>query len=235
MKIQLTFFATFLIIMTSVYGQPLKDTIVDFDGNVYHTVKIGSQVWMVENLKATHYRNGDLIPEVTSDTDWYELTSGAYCNYSNDTSYAEIYGRLYNRYAVVDSRYLCPLGWHVASVFEWRTLIRFIDYENFVGGNPRETDTIYWEYPTSYAKSESGFKALLTGCRGSNKTFQDMGNIGYWWSSSEYSGSDYYSTGLGDAWQISKTEDNFETYGYYDDRGFSVRCIKDSIEKEKEK
>lgn len=233
MKIQLTLFTILLSIMISAYGQPLKDTVVDFDGNVYHTVKIGSQVWMVENLKVTHYRNGDLIPEVTSDTGWYQLTSGAYCNYDNDTSYAEKYGRLYNRYAVVDSRYLCPLGWHVASVLEWRSLKGFIDFENSVGSDPTETDTIYWEYPTSFAKSKSGFKALLAGCRGTNKVFQDLGNIGYFWSSSAYSGYDFYGVGYGDAWQISKTKDNFETYPYYDNKGFSVRCIKDSIEKEK--
>ncbi len=86
---------------------------MDVDGNVYKTVKIGNQWWMAENLKISHYRNGDEIPNVTDDEEWFNLTSGAYCNYKNDTANVALYGKLYNWYSVVDNRILAPEGWHV--------------------------------------------------------------------------------------------------------------------------
>ncbi len=71
-------------------------TATDLDGNVYKTVKIGDQWWMAENLKVIHYNNGDSIPNVTDNSEWRILTSGAYCNYDNDSSHVATYGRLYN-------------------------------------------------------------------------------------------------------------------------------------------
>ena len=77
----------------------------DIDGNVYKTVKIGNQVWMAENLKVMHYRNGEAIPNVTDADEWYNLTTGAYCEYDNSLDNVTTYGRLYNWYAVDDSRW----------------------------------------------------------------------------------------------------------------------------------
>ncbi|MFA6128513.1 MAG: FISUMP domain-containing protein [Bacteroidales bacterium] len=93
MKNQIILFTIFFMITATTYGQRLKGTVVDIvDGNVYHTVKIGTQVWMVENLKVTHYSNGDAIPNVLDSIKWSKLTSGAYCNYKNDTNIAITYG-----------------------------------------------------------------------------------------------------------------------------------------------
>ncbi len=89
-----------------------KDTVTDIDGNVYKTVKIGNQVWMAENLKVIHYRNGDEIPHHADDGDWNSST-GAWCSYDNEKGNVEIYGRLYNWFAQNDSRGLAPEGWHV--------------------------------------------------------------------------------------------------------------------------
>ena len=94
----------------------------DIDGNVYDTVKIGTQIWMVQNLKTTRYRNGDSIPNVTDAAIWANLTSGGYSNYSNELYYGTKYGRLYNWYAVSDSRNLAPAGWHVATSADWTAL-----------------------------------------------------------------------------------------------------------------
>lgn len=88
-------------------------TVTDIDGNVYHTVSIGSQVWMAENLKVVRYRNGDAIPYVFNDVLWTGLSTGAYSNYNNDVSMANVYGRLYNFYTVTDPRKISPAGWHV--------------------------------------------------------------------------------------------------------------------------
>ncbi|HDS00616.1 MAG TPA: hypothetical protein ENO07_01230, partial [candidate division Zixibacteria bacterium] len=86
-------------------GQKLEaGKVTDIDGNTYLTIKIGDQWWMAENLKVTHYRNGEPIVHVTADSAWRRLSSGAYCSYGNDEDRADVYGRLYNYYAVADGR-----------------------------------------------------------------------------------------------------------------------------------
>jgi uncharacterized protein (TIGR02145 family) len=108
-------------------------SITDQDGNVYKTVNIGNQTWIAENLKTTKYRNGELIPNVTDNTLWKNLVTGAYSNYDNDNKKENIYGRLYNWYAVNDTRNLAPLGWHVPSDTEWTTLYSFLGGEDVAG------------------------------------------------------------------------------------------------------
>jgi hypothetical protein len=85
-------------------------TVTDIDGNIYHTVKIGAQVWMAENLKVTHYRNGDQIITIEDGVIWDYLNHGAYCIYDHAPSNAAIYGNLYNWHAVNDPRKLAPEG-----------------------------------------------------------------------------------------------------------------------------
>ena len=87
-------------------------SITDKDGNVYTSVTIGTQVWMVENLKTTKYNDGTPIPNVTDNTEWSNLTTPAYCWYDNDITKKNPYGALYNGYAVRTGK-LCPTGWHV--------------------------------------------------------------------------------------------------------------------------
>jgi uncharacterized protein (TIGR02145 family) len=100
--------------------------VTDYDGNVYQIVLIGGQCWMMENLKVTHYRNGDPIPHVPNIGEWYGLSSGAYCDYNNDPGNVETYGRLYNWYAVDDSRNIAPEGWHVPTDDEWKQLEMYL-------------------------------------------------------------------------------------------------------------
>ena len=208
-------------------------TVTDIDGNVYQTVTIGDQVWMAENLKVTHYRNGDPIPNVTDSTEWVGLSTGAYCNYNNDDAYVGTYGRLYNWYAVGDSRNIAPAGWHVPSDEEWKQLEMYLgmsqteadergDRGTDEGGKMKESGTSHWNSPNTGATNESGFSALPGGRRvcGSDGCFGSMGNHGYFWSSTEY-----YSS----AWERS-----LHYYGawvsrgsFYKRSGFSVRCVKD--------
>ena len=158
------------------------ETVTDIDDNVYNTVTIGSQVWMVENLKTTHYRNGDDIPNITDDAEWKNLTTGAYCNYHNLPGNADIYGRLYNWYAVNDPRGLAPEGWHIPSDEEWKFLIDWIDHR---GGKLKEAGLAHWYAPNRYATNETGFNAIPGGLRGREGTFKLIGGDSYWWSSSE--------------------------------------------------
>jgi uncharacterized protein (TIGR02145 family) len=139
------------------------NTVTDIDGNIYHTVTIGTQVWMVENLKTTKYRNGDPIPNVTGNA-WAALTTGAYCWYNNDAAtYKATYGALYNWYAVADSRNIAPTGWHVPTDAEWTTLTTFLGGESVAGGKLKETGTNHWTSPNTGATNETGFTALPGG------------------------------------------------------------------------
>ncbi len=196
-------------------------TVTDIDGNVYHTVTIGTQCWMLENLKVTHYRNGDSIPNVIDATAWSGLSTGAYCNYNNDSNNATTYGRLYNWYALDDSRKIAPAGWHLPSDAEWTQLTDYLGGESVAGGKLKEIGTIHWNSPNIGATNETGFTALPGGDRHYSGQFRYMKNYGYWWSSSESDTSN----------SLSRTLNfSFETIGRYSYPkvcGFSVRCIKD--------
>src|ERR1035437_7744121 len=98
----------------------------DIDGNQYHSVRIGTQTWMVENLKTTKYRSGESINHVTSAYDWSSAMYGAWSDYNNDSAYDLIYGKLYNWFAIADSRNIAPEGWHVATNSEWTTLQNYL-------------------------------------------------------------------------------------------------------------
>jgi uncharacterized protein (TIGR02145 family) len=116
----------------------VSNTVIDIDGNTYQAIKIGDQWWMAENLKVTHYRNGDPIPNVTDSTEWSNLATEAYCVYENDESIAETYGYLYNWYVVNDSRNIAPEGWHVPTDEEWKEL------EMFLGMSQSEANGTGW-------------------------------------------------------------------------------------------
>ncbi|OFX28242.1 MAG: hypothetical protein A2X08_14405 [Bacteroidetes bacterium GWA2_32_17] len=200
---------------------PVNNTITDIDGNVYHYVTIGTQVWLVEDLKVTHYRNGDSIPNITDETQWTNLTSGAYCNYDNNVLNSTTYGKLYNWYVINDSRNICPTGWHVPTDAEWTTLVTFLGGEGITGGKLKETGTIHWLSPNTGATNETGFTALPAGTRNSSGSYSNTFNHGYWWTSSEQDASN--------AWDRNVNYNHVDIYRNYDPKttGFSIRCIKD--------
>jgi uncharacterized protein (TIGR02145 family) len=197
--------------------------VTDIDGNVYHAVTIGTQVWMLENLKVTHYRNGDAIPNVTDNGAWYSLTTGAYCNYYDDEGYVATYGRLYNWYATVDSRNIAPAGWHVPTDAEWQILVDYLGGDAVAGGKMKETGTTHWNSPNTGATNESGFAALPGGSRSNDGTYGYLNNYASLWSSTEQSSTN--------AWDRTLSFNNTEVgrnYLYrYKQNGFSVRCVKD--------
>ena len=195
-------------------------TVTDIDGNVYQTVSIGTQCWMKENLKVSKYRNGDPIPTNLTDAAWSAATTGAYAIYNNDAANNTTYGKLYNWYAVADSRNLCPTGWHVPSDGEWTTLENYLGGSSVAGGKLKSTSTL-WNAPNSNATNESGFSGLPGGYRYYNGSYYDIGDYGGWWSATEYSSPNawgrYLFYNLG-----------YSARNYYDKQGgFSVRCLRD--------
>ena len=200
-------------------GQGGGGHMIDVDGNAYPTVKIGDQDWMAENLKVTHYRNGDPIPNVTVGADWVALTTGARCYYDNDSATNNpVYGSIYNWYAVGDSRNLCPAGWHVPTDGEWITLTTYLGGENVAGTKMKAFRL--WN-PVYIATNTSGFSGLPGGDRHMlHGDFETIGHYGYWWSSQEV-GSYAYCRQL-----LCNYAGTFRM-GLTKSSGFSVRCMRD--------
>lgn len=136
--------------------------ILDYDGNKYKTIEIGSQTWMAENLRTTKYKDGTIIPNVTNLSEWSLLTDGAYCWYNNDTYFKDIYGLMYNGYAALSGN-VCPTGWHVPELSEYITLVDYLGGKEIAGGKLKETGTTHWLPQNDGATNESGFTALPGG------------------------------------------------------------------------
>ena len=128
-------------------ANPTSGTFTDIDGNTYHYVTIGTQVWMVENLKTTKYRNGESISNVTANASWNNATSGAFCYYNNDPINKDVYGLLYNWHAVSDFRNIAPTGWHIPNDAEFNTLRTYVGGEGAAGAKLKETGFTHWNSP----------------------------------------------------------------------------------------
>jgi uncharacterized protein (TIGR02145 family) len=198
--------------------RPLTGTVNDIDGNTYNYVTIGTQTWMVENLKTTKYRNGDAIANVIDGATWGGLSSGAYCWYNG---YGATYGALYNWYAVADSRNIAPTGWHVPTDAEWYTLTDYLGGLNAAGVKLKEAGTVHWRTPNTGASNSSGFTALPGGYRDDNGIFGYIGGYGYLWSSTEYSTLQAWTMYTG--YDLSNAGIGYGRKVY----GYSVRCLRD--------
>jgi uncharacterized protein (TIGR02145 family) len=192
---------------------------IDYDGNAYPTFSIGTQTWMAESLRVTHYRNGEAIPNVTDNMAWNALSTGAYCWYNNEHSANSKYGALYNWYTVNDSRGICPQGWHVPSYGEWTTLTTYLG-DIWVAGGRMKSISALWASPNADATNNSGFSGLPGGSRNLDG-FNYLGVRGCFWSSSEYD--------PGIAWNIILIFDDSIIYRYFynEQYGYSIRCLRD--------
>lgn len=197
-------------------------SVTDIDGNVYNAVKIGSQIWMIENLKVTKFNDGNPIPYGTDVTVWSvqtNLSTFAYCWCDDDIANKDTYGALYNWYCVNTNK-LCPEGWHVPDDNAWTSLINYLGGDSIAGGKLKESGISHWSSPNTAATNKSGFSALPGGYR-NGPTFYDLHLYGGWWTSTEDIGNF--------AWQRA-------VYFYYPSvergkamkiAGSSVRCLKD--------
>jgi uncharacterized protein (TIGR02145 family) len=198
-------------------------TFNDIDGNMYKALFIGTQIWMNENLNTSRYNDGTSIPNITVNATWGKLTTDAFCNYDNNPSNSDIYGKLYNWFAVNTGK-LCPAGWHVPSDEEWTILVNYLGGQDAAGGKLKEAGIMHWQSPNTGATNESGFTALPGGYRFYDTgSFVYLGSYGLWWSSTE---SEYSSTGA----RLRSLYYNLSSCGRdhnYKTLGMSVRCIKD--------
>jgi len=215
-------------------------TVTDIDGNSYNVVTIGTQVWMKENLKTTKYNDGTVIPNITDNTAWEALTTGAYSDYDNTPSNSTTYGRLYNWYAVDNNastkvasnggKNVCPTGWHVPNNAEWTALTDYLVNNGFgyegsgydIGKSMAATSG--WTSDPSAgnvgndqaSNNSSGFTALPSGYRYGHGPFDYLGTIVYWWSCSE----DMAALGI---YNNSSTAEFLNILLRY---GFSIRCLR---------
>ena len=222
---------------------------VSYQGYDYATVLIGEQCWFAENLRTQMYSNGDSIPSGLSDALWSTTTSGATTIYGEGISECssaspdgiacdEIwslnqYGRLYNWYAIDDSRALCPNGWHVPDFDEWDSLVYHLS-----GQFLNNTNSLYDPYlsapaavflKTTYGWSnggngtnESGFSALPGGDRADSGEFIQEGSGGYWWTSTMSSDNPWWMC------LDASTESLISGHDVGVRYATSVRCIKDT-------
>ena len=230
---------------TGAQNGDISGTVTDADGNVYQTVKIGNQVWTVENLRTTKYDDGSAIPLVTDSAAWAALTTPGYCYYNNTTNADNIkkFGALYNWFAV-DTKKLAPKGWHVPTDAEWITLENYLIANGYNWDGTTTDNKIAksmaaktdWEIIRSTTpggidndlskNNRSGFSAIPGGLRasvGSVSSFGNIGRDGWWWSATETDASRTYSRslngGLGTLFRFSR--------GNPKSSGFSVRLLRD--------
>ncbi len=238
-------FTTFsvLIVMLLSCGNPSNtdddhDSVIDADGNVYKTIKIGNQWWMAENLRTTKYNDGSAIPNIADSVVWINDTLGAYCYYNNTTDADSIkkFGALYNWYAV-DTKKLAPIGWHVPDTSEWTELENYLivngyNWDGTTSGNKigksmaAKTDWITSNEEGNVGNNlstnnSSGFSALPGGFRYRYTNFYNQGFHGYWWSTTEFNDSEVYNRFLRYDYEPLLNSFSLKLCG------FSVRLVKD--------
>ncbi len=209
-----------------------NDIVADADKNEYFTIVAGRQEWMSRNLITGRYANGDIIPNTKDHDIWSSLISGSWAWYNNDEKIHADYGKLYNWYAVVDERGLCPDGWRVPGENDWQELEEFLGISpetlslvglrgKYAGGKLKKTGTSHWLDPNAIATNEIGFSILPGGYRSSSGLFLLMGRNSNTWTSTSHDD--------GTAWFRNLFYNNAGIYRhvYSKNNGLSVRCIKD--------
>ena len=194
-------------------------------------VTIGTQIWQSINLTVSTYSDGTLIPQVSDPTQWANLTTGAWCYYNNDPANGNVYGKLYNWYAVAGiydaasladptlRKNLAPIGYHIPTYSEWITLKNYIGGDGS-GGELKETGTSHWTAPNTNATNSSGFTALPGGARSSDDgSFNSITVLGNWWCLSDNDSLEAYCYSLVNFNGLALTNSTYKS------TGFSVRCI----------
>ena len=200
-----------------------SDEVKDADGYTYKTVTIGTQEWMVENLRTTKYSDGTVIPNVTDDTEWENDTTGAWCNYKNDNQYDTIYGKLYNFYAVETGK-LCPTGWHVPTFYEWNALKTYLMEKGHREGTVLKS-TLGWNDhigKSGNGTDNYGWSGLPGGRRNYSGSFSAIGEIGYWWSSTAA-----IDLNMAEITSITNSRGGLNCHLDFNRLGASVRCLRD--------
>jgi uncharacterized protein (TIGR02145 family) len=205
----------------------------DIDGNVYHTVVIGKQVWLQENLRTKKYRNGKSIAKNITKAQWSTDKSGACAVYDNDSIKENAFGLLYNWYAIANPAGLCPVGWHVPKDSEWNTMVKYLDdyadttelkrvQSEIAGGELKEIGYAHWTTPNTGATGTSNFLGYAGGNKSTDGKCNDVGAYGYWWTATASSAAEAYGR------LLSYFNGNIDRFKTSKNLGFSVRCVKNS-------
>lgn len=203
---------------TTIGSCEMGDSFVDpRDGETYKIVKIGSQCWFAQNLRF----KGN-VPEVSEEAKWVDLWNqsepSARCYYQNNNQLHNSYGIMYNWHAVKNEN-LCPLGWRIPSYSDWTVLINNLGGHKFAGGKLK--GVMGWLPPNTGVTNESGFSGEPGGLRYSAGHFDNINEVGYWWSSTE--SSPEYAKGF----HLYYDSENVGENGYKKLSARSCRCIKE--------
>lgn len=217
------------------------DFVQDIDGNYYKIIQIGEQWWFTQNLKVTSYINGDQIPEVLDPEAWHSLKDGARSKYPTSDSTNIEDGLLYNWFAVVDSRGICPTDWRVPTDDDWTDLERFLGMseeevvrtagrgsDENIGGMLKDTSVSSWSYPNIGATNSSGFSATASGMRLYSGKYNGKGRSGFWWSSTLRNTANLTPNRV---WMrfLSHHAGYISRVSTFKQNGLSIRCMRDNI------
>jgi|LauGreDrversion2_2_1035103.scaffolds.fasta_scaffold37621_1 uncharacterized protein (TIGR02145 family) len=237
LKLTLFIFLLFLVFATCKKDKGMP-TVTDVDGNVYHTVKIGTQTWMVENLKTTHYKDNTPVTLITDNNLWKNAIAPGYCWYDNDIANKTLYGALYNGYAAHLNK-IAPVGWHVPSKEEFQVLEDYLIASGYNFDHTKTGDKIaksiasnfgwlnYSSVPgcPGYEQQENGKTGLKIppgGWRsGGLGDFGEFSIVGYLWTSSTSQATSYFRS------VVRENPSFFEQNTTEKNQGYSIRCIKD--------
>jgi uncharacterized protein (TIGR02145 family) len=208
------------------------NSVTDIDNNSYGTLKIGTQIWMKENLKVTHYQNGDPIPNLTflNDYEWLNTNSGAFSSYEDNPDNPGKYGYLYNGYAITNSKNICPAGWHIPAKQEWEKLVDYLG-GSYTAGNLLKSQTD-WTSLNEKTNDMSGFSSLPGGSRlqplpeSTHTIFYGIKTNSYYWTKDEFN-STYPQDSMWYIKMMNSTEWALLDYNITKKCGLSARCIKD--------
>lgn len=208
------------LIITPQNTNTTPTTVTDIEGNVYNITKIGNQVWMAENLKVTKYTNGDRIENIIDPQSWSKLQSGAYCYYDNNKENYQVYGSLYNWYALIDSRGICPYGWHVPDTSEFNILSSYLSSQSLKSGALKAL--VLWNTPNDNGANYQKFSALPGGKRWYNSgQFEFIKTGAYFWTSSSKDLQKAYYFAFSFDYPLARVSP------FIRNDGFSCRCVKD--------
>lgn len=206
---------------TLTYG-----SISDFNGNDYKTITIGTQNWMAQNLRTSHFSNGDPIPAMQSNSDWANASTPGFSSLYNDVTYDSLCGKMYNFYTVSDIRNVCPTNWHVPTDAEWQILIDYLGGTQFAGAFLKSEGDQYWTpiqfNPFAPGNNSTGFSALPAGTRDGMGFFLNNGSLATFWSSTDLGGGEAFATYMDSVSDFSEYQG---LSGYTN--GYSIRCVED--------
>lgn len=209
------------LFIATLFACGKNDTFTDIDGNEYHSIRIGNQIWMAENLRTTRFNNGDLIAVAKNASEWTTDGRAAYSNYANNDSLATDYGLLYNWYCISDKREIAPKGWRIPTEADLRELLQFVGSDSIAASLLKERGTQHWLPSFTEGNNATGFSALPGGYKDADGQSYMRKSNGYYWTTQGSFEFYHWSSRVFQAFANIERDAKFMKYG------FSIKCIKD--------